>query len=192
VADPFDLREEPIVRGPAPHPDLAQRVRQIGHIDTEYAEEFILQALGQLLRAGVPLDAIAQKFGVTVRTISNWKKRYRARLREAAAHLDRVLLLGEIMDFYEDMVAQSLQLSLTAETRREKLAALAAARAAMGDKLKFLKSIGFWDNFEFGKELEEERMRRADKLSAEMLKACFGFDPDAFEANNDEADAAED
>jgi len=184
------------VRGPAPHPDLAQRVRQIGHIDTEYAEEFILQALGQLLRAGVPLDAIAQKFGVTVRTISNWKKRYRARLREAAAHLDRVLLLGETMDFYEDMVAQSLQLSLTAETRREKLAALAAARAAMGDKLKFLKSIGFWDNFKFGKEQEEERIReerirRADKLSADALK-LFGYDPDALGANDDDAGAAED
>jgi len=60
-ANPFDLSNEPIVRGPAPHPDLAERVRQIGHIDAEYAEEFILQTLGQLLRAGVPLDAIAQK-----------------------------------------------------------------------------------------------------------------------------------
>ena len=81
-ANPFDLSNEPIVRGPAPHPDLAERVRQIGHIDNEYAEEFILPKLGQFLRAGMPLDAIAQKFGVTVRTISNWKKRWRERLRE--------------------------------------------------------------------------------------------------------------
>jgi transposase-like protein len=180
------------VCGPAPHQDLAERVRQIGHIDTEYAEEFILQALGQLLRAGVPLDAIAQKFGVTVRTISNWKKRYRERLREGAARLDRELLFGETMSFYRSMVEQCLQLSLTAKTSREKLAALAAARAAMGDKLRFLKSIGFWDNFKFGNEQNEERMRRADKLSAEALKVLFGFDPDALEAHNDKADAAED
>ena len=102
------------------------------------------------------------------------------------------------MSFYEYMVEQSVQLIMTAKTPREKLAALRAARAAKGDMLNFLQSIGFWEqaNLKFGKEQEEERMRRADKLSAEGLKV-FGDDPDAPEVDDeagaaDEADAAED
>ena len=97
------------------------------------------------------------------------------------------------MSFYEYMVEQSVQLIMTAKTPREKLAALRAARAAKGDMLKFLQSIGFWKqaNLKFGKEQEEEGMRRADKLSADALKV-FEYDPDDLEANNDDASAAED
>lgn len=149
-ADPFDLRHAPVVQpDEALSQNVAIRARQIGRMTNEYSEEFILQALNQMLLARVPKDQIAQRFGVTTKTIYNWEQRLHTKMREEAKNMDPAAFLGESLEFYKQLRAAGMALYLTADNLRTKQVGLEQARSAQNDMHKFLHLAGFYEAVKF-------------------------------------------
>lgn len=61
-------------------PAIQQRVRDLYRLDKNAATEFILETLHMLLLQHRPMDDIARIFGVTVRTVWNWRAKLRERI----------------------------------------------------------------------------------------------------------------
>jgi DNA-directed RNA polymerase specialized sigma24 family protein len=77
----FDLPAVPPPTEPLDTQNLGRRSRQVARLHPEYTEDFILQHLQSMVLARVPKDQIAQRFGVSVRTIYKWEQRLYAKIR---------------------------------------------------------------------------------------------------------------
>lgn len=192
-ADPFDLRAFPITQPEeALSQNVAIRARQIGRMSNEYSEEFILQALNQMLLARVPKDQIAQRFGVTTRTIYNWERRLFAKMRDDAKNMDPNTFLGESLEFYKQLRAAGMALYLTADNLRSKQVGLEQARSAHNDMHKFLHIAGFYDAVKFqpsGASNMDEHSRLANEVAQgakDILSAFEVLDGDFEDLGDDE------
>jgi transposase-like protein len=198
VADPepdniFTLRNEPYVQ---PGEDLSQniavRTRQVGRLTPEYSEEFVLQALNQMLLARVPRDQIAQRFGVTTRTIYNWERKLRDRMRAEARDMDTTSFLGESLEFYKQLRSAAMAMFLTGGTLREKQIGMEQARAAHNDMHKFLHIAGFYDTVKFqpaNANREDNHLRLAEEVAQgarDIMDAFAVLDGDYEEIDDQE------
>jgi transposase-like protein len=150
TVDPFNLSGEPYTQpAEALSQNIAVRARQVGQMNPEYSEEFILQALNQMLIARVPKDQIAQRFGVTTRTIYNWEVKLKDKMRREAKEMDPASFLGESLEFYKQLRAAGMAMFLTGANLREKQIGMEQARSAHNDMHKFLHLAGFYDVVKF-------------------------------------------
>ena len=131
-------------------PDIGVRSRQIRRADSAYTEEFILRTLAQLINAGVPIDQIAVRFGVTTRTIFNWRRRLDEKYRDEARKMNPTSFLGESLEFYRTLRSAGMAIFLTAgDSLHAKRVGLEQARAAHNDMHKWLHMAHFYDEVRF-------------------------------------------
>ena len=129
-----------------------------------YNREARLNALHELTLARVPLDAIAERFGVTVRTVSNWKRELHERYRDEACLLDPMRFFGQTIAHYGSIKAAGWRLYRTGETSAEKLAGLRVVLQAESDLHRFLGLSGFYRECRFSPHQKFEWERNDDSV----------------------------
>jgi hypothetical protein len=138
-----ELGQAPVIFG-EPDKDIRHRLRQIfiWH-GQKAAAEFARRQVLAMHFAGMSSDMMAEKLGVTVRTI----ERYRADIRRTHAqrpqNIDAGEMVGEILAYYEHQIHMPMQGFLTAKNAEERAKAQMVGLKAQSDKVKFLKEWGF-------------------------------------------------
>jgi hypothetical protein len=144
-----ELSQPPVIFG-EPDKDIRHRLRQIfiWH-GQKAAAEFARRQVLALQFAGMSSDMMAEKLGVTVRTI----ERYRADIRRSHAqrpqNIDAGEMLGEILAYYEHQIQLAMQGFLTAKNADERAKAQMTGLKAQSDRVKFLKEWGFLTNNQY-------------------------------------------
>jgi hypothetical protein len=110
--DPLD--PGPHIALPPSANNLAARAREIMNADRAAGREFILQHLLPMVQMHRPADDIARAFGVSIMTISRWKKILYARmgdeLRTKTPHDFLSKMIGELEDTKSWALAQARSL----------------------------------------------------------------------------------
>jgi hypothetical protein len=133
-----------------------------------YTKEFVQQTLSQMLLARMPLDSVAQKFGVDIRTVHRWRAELNDKYRQDAKQFDPMPFFGRTIEHYEALKAAGWQLYMTSRTGVDKARGLEAARAAEGDMHRFLHVSGFYNAVHFTPPVnteDSEGARAANDLS---------------------------
>lgn len=170
-ADPFDLgniyRPEDVLPQ-----DVAERARHVRAFSGDYTREFILQTLHRLLLARVPLDQIARRFGVTVRTVQNWRGELHRIVAEEARKLDPYPIIGEAMAHYRMVRGDAHQRALAARNMAEWKAAMEIALKAEGEFFKLMQVSG---GFERNLMREGMDAKVAERTQAENNGGAVGL-----------------
>jgi hypothetical protein len=119
----------------------------------------------------VPKDQIAQRFGVTVRTIYTWEQKLYAKLRDEARNIDANVFLGESLEFYKTLRAAGMAIYLTGTDVRTKQVGLEQARAANNDMHKYLHTAGFYDAVKFQPQASSQADERS-RLAGEVARGA--------------------
>jgi hypothetical protein len=147
VNDVDDLGLADVYRGEEVLPtDIGQRARGIAYFHKGYTWEFISQTLHQLLLSRMPLDQIAKRFNVNVRTIMRWRDRMREELRQQATKLQPRDLIMESYASLQEVRASAWREYYSSNDRRERSQLLTTAMKAETEILRLGQMVGLFDD----------------------------------------------
>lgn len=146
----------------------------------DYTRDFIFQTLHQLLLAQMPMDQIALRFDVTVRTVYRWRDQLQTKMAAEIRSADPMPILGEALTTYAAIAAEGHKLMLGAKDAAGKRAGAEIALKAMGDKMKVLQMAGFFDSPLMkagGAGTDDQRTQAANALQQMALEFMRGAPP---------------
>jgi hypothetical protein len=150
-----DLSQPPGVLG-EPEKDVRLRIRQIhAWHGQQVAAEFCRRQVLALYFAGLSNDMMAEKLGVTVRTIERYRADIRKRNVQKARNVEADEMMGEILSYYEHQIHLSGQGFLTAKSADERAKAQMTGLKAQGDRVRFLKEWGVFDTHRYAPSTQE-------------------------------------
>jgi len=124
----------------------ASRMDHVRQTSPEYYREYRLKLLARLLQRNVPLDQIAEQFGVSVRQVQRDRKELHEKLRREAANLNINELIGTTMSYYDEVSGVALRIATHNKTPiPAKLAAIRTSVHAKKEQTAFLEAAGVFD-----------------------------------------------
>lgn len=117
-------------------------------------KEYRLTMLHKMMMRRIPVVEMARALGVSVSTIEKDRVELKKRLRDIAREMNTDELIGEGMEFYDDISSMALRIASretgeTAVPTAMRLAAMRTAVTARGDKSRFMQTAGVFDVLRF-------------------------------------------
>lgn len=126
------------------------RQEQIRRRAPQFEREWRLKMVHRLLMRKVPLDEIAEQFGVSLSTIQRDRRDIYRIMGEQASRLDINSLLGQTMAYYDEAGAMALRIATGQKTSAShRLAALRTAMQSRKEMGQWLSAAGVFDQLKF-------------------------------------------
>lgn len=176
------------------------RMQDVTTRASAYEREYRLKLLHRYIMRGVPIDKIADEFGMSVHSVIKDRAELYARLREQASKIDINELIGSTMGFYGEVQGLALrQASNSKAPMNIRLSALRTALGAKNDSHRFLQAAGVFDvlSFKAGEDASQSDIERlvdiTDRLlsseeEADSLAGDLGVDVEQVKQENEEQD----
>lgn len=152
--------------------DIRYRIRQIYALDGKAAAiEFCRRQVYEMTLAGMPDDLIAQKLGVSTRTVENYRRDLRRRVVQRVKTLNPDEILGGILEHFNHQIQVAWRDVMTATSKVDRRQSQALALKAQGEMVRFLQSWGFMHHHSYVPRVMEDdhgadRGRAGDLVSA--------------------------
>ena len=155
-----------------------QRLAEVGVRGTTQEREYRLKLIHRSLLRRIPVDQIANQFGVSARQIYADIVDLKKQLRKGAQSLDSDELIGDTMGYYNEIAAMSLRMaSDNKQTSAAKLTALRTALASRNDMNRFLQAVGVFDVLRYKPPVDQSGASDMEMM-VQMTEAFLNMEAD--------------
>lgn len=125
---------------------IVRRIAAINVKSSNYAKEYRLHIVHQMLMRDIPLDTIAKKLQVSLRTVERDRKLIAEEMKKTARKLDIEEIIGDSLKFYQEVQGMALRTASIEKTPVPlRMLALRTAGAARKDMTSFLEKVGVFE-----------------------------------------------
>ena len=159
--------------------DSGSKIDAVSRDHPEYSREHRLRMVSRMLIRNLPLPAIAENLGVSVSTIKRDRAAINSILARQAADIDVNLLVGENLQFFNDIAGQAMRIASLPKTPvPSRLAALRTAAHAKKEAANFLETAGVFDALKFrpGDSGESSTMTKLAEQMEQLLQGTESED----------------
>ena len=155
----------------------------MANLDRDEAKALILQTLHQFLLAKTPPDVIAQRMGMSMKSLKNWREILNAKLRADALNKDPFDYIGAMIAEMEEIKATAWRDAAGAKPMEwsRRMNAMGVVMKANQEINRLLQVNGLYDNMPMRQPLAQSN---ADDNGASVLKEMAqNFLTGGYEAN---------